>query len=574
MRSQSVSFNREQKQAVTHPGGPIRVLAVAGSGKTLVLTRRIVHLVNEHRVDPANILAITFARKAAQEIKDRLKAALDGRSKQVTAGTFHSVCFRILRRESYPSARLTVLDDDTQLELILEAGKKGNGGMDPVELGRAISLAKSELLSPAELAMRTGDDLHTQRIAKVYEFYERLKLRRHLLDFDDLIYHCYRLLATDEEVLSRYRSIYRHILVDEFQDSSRGMVEIVKLLGEPENNLWVAGDDDQCIHTYRGARAEYFISLDEHYRESLTTIEMSLNYRSTRTIIESANRLISHNRTRVAKRMKTRNPRGEEVEILSARDEEHEAKLVVERIRILGQAGFRLRDMAILGRCHHQMPPIEQALFLLDLPYSTPAGVMLYERTEIRRVLGTARVLAQGDAPKTLDDEELAVLVALHQDDGTPDPKSLPPADLIYLSRIITKKTKDLSTDAEERSLSETYLDVLESLASTFDSLDHLLKHVENARGLSVQAGRNRVTLSTIHQAKGLEFPVVFIVGVEEGILPHHNSLEKGGAAIEEERRLMYVAVTRAMKKLVVTYCERRNGKEVMPSRFIAEMRS
>jgi DNA helicase-2/ATP-dependent DNA helicase PcrA len=574
MRRQSVSFNREQKQAVTHPGGPVRVLAVAGSGKTLVLTRRIIHLVNEHRVDPANILAITFARKAAQEIKDRLKAALDGKSERVTAGTFHSVCFRILRRESYPSARLRVLDDDTQQELILEASKKTNGTMDPVELGRAISLAKSELLSPTELAMRNGEDLHTQRIAKVYESYERLKLRRHLLDFDDLICHCYRLLATDEEVLSRYRAIYRHVLVDEFQDSSRGMVEIARLLGEPENNLWVAGDDDQCIHAFRGARADYFISLEEHYRESLTTIEMSLNYRSTRTIIESANRLISHNSTRVAKRMKTKNPKGEDVEILGARDEEDEAKLVVERIRILGQAGFRLRDMAILARCHHQMPAIEQALLLADLPYTTPAGAMLYERSEIRRVLGTARVLAQGEVPKSLDDEELTLLVALHHHDGTPDLRSLPPADIIYLSRLIIKKTKELSTGAEERSLSEAYLDVLESLASTFDSLDHLLEHIERARWLSVQAGKDRVTLSTIHQAKGLEFPVVFIVGVEEGILPHHNSLEKGGAAIEEERRLMYVAVTRAMKKLVVTYCERRNGKEVMPSRFIAEMRS
>ena len=307
-----IKFNPQQAEAISHQEGPMIVLSVAGSGKTMVLTERVIHLI-EQGFDPARLLAITFAKKAVLEIQSRLKKRLNGNGDRALVCTFHSLGYRILKAENSSSIGLRLVQNGDQLKLFREAMQKVGMEDDPASVMKKISLAKNDLVSPTDL--EGSGKKEDKQLAKVYSCYELLKRRKRLFDFDDLLYLPYQLLKSHEEILGRYQNRFQQILIDEFQDSSKVMVELVKMISQPHRNVWLAGDDDQSIHGFRGARSDIFVSFGKEYGAGAKTITMSRNYRSTGNIIKAANNLISHNNIRVAKQMVTDNEAGEELEI-------------------------------------------------------------------------------------------------------------------------------------------------------------------------------------------------------------------------------------------------------------------
>jgi DNA helicase-2/ATP-dependent DNA helicase PcrA len=561
-----IKFNPQQAEAISHQEGPMILLCVAGSGKTRVLTERVIRLIEEG-FDPARLLAITFAKKAVLEIQSRLKKRLNGTGDKALVCTFHSLGYRILKAENSASVGFKLVQDLEQLSLFRQAMQKVGMEEDSAALMSKVSLAKNDLISPADLEGSSRDE--DKKIAKVYSCYELLKRRKRLLDFDDLLYLPYQLFKSNGDILGRYQSRFQQILIDEFQDSSRVMVELVKMLSQPHRNLWLAGDDDQSIHGFRGARSDIFVSFGKEYGAGAKTITMSYNYRSTGNIIKAANNLISHNNIRVAKKMVTENEDGEKVEILEGDTEIAEAEIIARKVRELAECGYRFDEIAILVRLYRLMPLIEGALIKEKIPYNS-FGEFFYDRQDMKTAVAAIQFLLKGGPGEALDLEFLKGV----REDLYPHHKEINLRAAFEIASTYTMiKGEGKFLDDEARILKRTYLDALECLVSPHLELGSFLDHVEEAMRVTKSPLRGKVNLMTIHQAKGLEFKCVIVPGLNEGILPHVNSLEQLLINLEEERRLMYVAMTRSMEPLIITYRKRQIGQPItVESRFLKEL--
>jgi len=446
-------LNPQQLEAVSHRDGPMVVLSVVGSGKTMVLTERIIHLIEEYGINPNNLLAITFAKKAVLEIQSRLEKRLNGNGDKAVVCTFHSLGYRILRAEGYPINGFKLVSDGKQMNLFRQAMDKAEVKEEPSLLLSRISLAKNDLVSPSDLEKSSKPE--DKKLSKVYHCYELLKRRKRLLDFDDLLYLPYQLFREDKGILEYYQSRFQHILVDEFQDSSKVMVELVKLLSQTHNNLWLAGDDDQSIHSFRGARSDIFVSFDKEYGSNTKTITMSHNYRSTKNILRAANTLISHNKVRVKKAMVTNNEDGEEIQILEADNEIEEARLIANRIVELFNEGYRFNEIAILARVHRLMPLIEGALIKERIPYTSHRR-FLYNCRDMKTVIIIMRYLIGGNPPDGID---IPLLGRIRSDIFDHyEEISFTESFNIAASYLMIKPNSELE-DEEERSLKGLYLD-------------------------------------------------------------------------------------------------------------------
>lgn len=561
-----IELNEKQQEAVNHLEGPMAVLSVAGSGKTMVLTERIINLIDREGVEPDSILAITFAKKAVMEILSRLYQRLNGESERVWVSTFHSLGYRILKQNGYPVAGFRIVQSTEQWDLFKETVKRAKVKGDPSDLFRKISLAKNQLLTPVDLEKSTTPA--DNAAAKVFRTYDLEKRRRRLVDFDDLLYLSHRLLSENKGLLNYYQDKFRHILVDEFQDSSNVMLELTRLLSDNHRNVWVCGDDDQSIHGFRGAHGDAFQTWEKHYNGTLKTITMSVNYRSSGNIISAANTLISRNKKRVAKQMETGNGPGDEINVLELMNEQAEAEYIAGKVQELKKEKYKQGDIAVLCRIYRLMPAIEGALIQSNIPYASREG-FLFLREDMKTAVHAMEYLLTGEDLHRLDHELLEFI----RSDFYPDRKDLTLQDAYDIAACyVMMKTHRVTEVEEEEALTRLYLDALEYLVTQHKNLDGFLKFRERAISHQKKSNNDKVHLITIHQAKGLQFKCVFIPGLNEGVLPHINSIDQL-RNIEEERRLFYVAMTRAMEKLYITHRRKQDFQDItMPSRFLSEI--
>ncbi|HML15682.1 MAG TPA: UvrD-helicase domain-containing protein [Bryobacteraceae bacterium] len=629
-------LNPRQREAVQHVEGPLLVLAGAGSGKTRVITHRIAHLMTEHRVPGWAILAVTFTNKAAGEMRDRVRSLAGGISgENPTVSTFHSFCVRLLRREGAPLAslrpgfttRFTIYDDDDQLA-ILKSVYKSAGLDDKFLQYRAalarISHAKSHQQSPDEMA-RAATDPVSERLAVVYEKYEARLRESNALDFDDLLLEAVRLLRHDAPTRERLNRRYEFVMVDEYQDTNRSQYELMRLLTEQRRNICVVGDEDQSIYGWRGANIRNILDFERDF-PGATIIRLEQNYRSTKNILEAANGVVANNTERIGKSLWTESETGEKITLYEAPDSENEALYIADTIE--NRLARNPQDrVAVLYRTNAQSRQIEEALRRYGRKYVVVGGFSFYQRAEVRDILSYLKVLvspqdsisllriinvpARGIGRTTVEqieryaiEHELSLWPALVEMLGQ---HAFPPraeSSLAAFHRMI----EELMAGVESRPVSETlqvifdrtgYRKMLEEenteeSRARLGNLDELLNAAADAseRGEGLRDfldhaalvsdadsadERAPVSLLTLHNAKGLEFPVVFVAGLEEGLFPHSRSLDSA-TAMEEERRLCYVGMTRAETKLYLSWARyrRRYGggqpEASIPSRFLKEV--
>lgn len=627
------SLNKAQLEAVTFDNGPMLILAGAGSGKTRVLTTRIAYLLKEKGIDPFNILAITFTNKAAREMRERIAAAVPDQARDLWVFTFHATCLRILRRQSgfagY-TANFVIYDTSDQKTVIKECLKKLNldeKKFPPPAISAAISQAKNVLYGPAELEKKSYDYFN-QKVCEVYRLYQEKLHQNNALDFDDLLLHTVRLFRENPAVLAYYQEKFRYILVDEYQDTNHAQYMLVKLLAGKHRNLCVVGDPDQGIYGWRGADISNIMNFEHDYPEA-AVIMLEQNYRSTRSILDSANEVINHNRERKPKILWTAGSAGDPLVIFSARDEHSEANFVVERIRRWHTVRDRsYSDFAVLYRTHAQSRVLEDKFLIAGIPYVIVGGLRFYERKEIKDLLAFLRLLVNpGDRvslrrvinePKRgigeasvdkifsrADELSITPLELLESQSSVPGlagkagkgamgfgrtlgalRKLMPQLTVTDLVDMVLQDTGYRLALENERTIEATTrlenLKEFYSVSGEYDknypdgSLDDFLAGLSLLTDMDEYSEEtDRVTLMTLHSAKGLEFPVVFLTGLEEGVFPHSRSLEDRHE-LEEERRLCYVGITRARQLLYLSHSWQRTlyGHTRMnePSRFLREL--
>lgn len=628
-------LNPEQRRAVEYGEGPLLVLAGAGSGKTRVLTARVARLIGEEGIRPQRMLAVTFTNKAAGVMRDRIAELLGEEPRGLWVGTFHSICARLLRREGDALARgsrFSIYDEDDALRAVKTAMEEV--GLDtsrwaPRALRGRISDAKNAMVGPDEYAT-TAFDLMSRAVADVYPVYERILSRSSAYDFDDLLVQSVRLLETVPDVGRRYAERFRHVLVDEYQDTNHAQYRIVKHLASAHGNICVVGDDDQSIYGWRGADLRNILDFERDF-PGAEVVRLEQNYRSTASILEVANEVIARNRARKEKRLHTRRPDGRPVMVLQLSDERAEAARVVEEI----QSRLDVRgpgDFVVLYRTNAQSRPFEEALRRAGLPYRIVGGVRFYERREIRDVLAYLQLAVnpadeaafsrsvswprRGVGSVTLERLRAAASEAgetlLATAERAREIDSLPTAGARALEDFAAGISA-LSELAREATAEEVLREAIRSfgfvaaLEQEEDGADRIANLTElmaaaaafdpsevedgapDATDLElylqstmlrtdldeVDLGEESVTLMTLHNAKGLEYPVVFVVGLEEGLFPLARSMESD-EELEEERRLFYVGVTRARDELFLTHADRRwrygNESASSPSSFLAEL--
>ncbi len=628
-------LNPEQQKAVKTTDGPLLIMAGAGSGKTRVVTHRIAYLMVEKGVNPYNILAITFTNKAAREMRERISKMMGGAAEQIWISTFHSMCVRILRRDIDRigfNRNFTILDATDQLSVIKGILKDKNidpKKFDPRALLGSISSAKNELVTTEEYA-KTAGGYFEQVVSDVYEEYQKRLRKNQALDFDDLIMTTIHLFQRVPEVLEYYQRKFQYIHVDEYQDSNRAQYLLVKLLASRFRNLCVVGDSDQSIYRWRGADIANILSFEKDYPNA-TVIFLEQNYRSTKRILLAANKVIENNLNRKAKNLWTDNPEGNRIVYYRADSEQGEAQFVAGKIKELTRDdGYKLSDIAILYRTNAQSRVMEEVLLKSNIGYSIVGGTKFYDRKEIKDMLAYLRLISNPDDDISLQRiinvpkrgigasslDKIANFAALHDLSLY---QALESVELIGLSPKITKAASEFRelignytnmqeflsvTELVEEVLDKSgYRDMLEAeksleAQSRLENLDELLtvtkSFEESGEDQSLVAfltdlalvadidsmddedgNDDSIVLMTMHSAKGLEFPVVFIIGMEEGVFPHSRSLMEE-AEMEEERRLAYVGITRAEKTLFLTNAQMRTlfGRTSMnpASRFIAEI--
>ncbi|WP_419924310.1 UvrD-helicase domain-containing protein [Candidatus Poriferisocius sp.] len=623
-------LNPVQVDAVTHPGGPILVVAGAGSGKTRVLAHRIAHLIDHQGISPFGILAITFTNKAAQEMKHRVGALVGPVADKMWVSTFHSACARILRYEheaiSFPSS-FTIYDQADSVRLtryILNDFKLDPKKMPPRSIHAAISAAKNEMIGVAQYKDRAAT-VFERRIGEVYgEYQERLR-RAGAMDFDDLLGATVGLFQRAPDVLDRYRGRFEHILVDEYQDTNRVQNELVLMLGKEHRNVFVVGDADQSVYRFRGADVRNILDFERAF-EDVTVVLLEQNYRSTQRILSAANAVIANNLGRKPKNLWSDQSDGEPIVRYCASDEYDEARWVVrEAYRLHDDEQYRWDEMAVFYRTNAQSRVVEELLVEAGIPYQLVGGTRFYDRREVKDALAYLRVAVNpGDAvslrralnsPKRgVGDGSVAKLVAWSEDHGLTlmdallnaseagvrgralagigaflkvidDARGLldgGPAPVLehmlessgYLDQLEVEAAGETDVGVQAQGRLEN-LDELISAASECDDMNDFLEQVSLVSDTDDLADDSMLTLMTLHSAKGLEYPVVFLVGMEEGVFPHFRSLTEPDE-LEEERRLAYVGITRARQRLYLTHAWHRtiHGTPMYnpPSRFLEEI--
>lgn len=623
-------LNGAQKAAVAYTDGPLLVLAGAGSGKTKTLTHRIAYLLTRERVWPNEILAVTFTNKAAREMRERLAALIDQpntRQFMPWMGTFHGICVRILRRDGpaigVPS-NFIIYDEADRQGLIKQAMKQLSIAPDklkPRSVSAAISNAKNDLLTPDDYAA-AAQYPNQQHIAKIYDMYEQLRSEAGALDFDDLLIETVRLLRDASEIRQKYRQYFKHILIDEYQDTNAAQYAIVKYLVNDARNICVVGDDWQSIYSWRGADFKNILNFERDF-PGAKVIKLEQNYRSTGAILEAAQKVIAKNVERTDKKLWTAAGNGAPVQVQAVRDESEEAYVVANRIAAQVSVGARrYGDFAVLYRTNAQSFAFERAFMQQRIPYQLVGGVRFYDRKEIKDIIANLRLLyqpndrmsfsrianvpARGIGATSLEkflrwqnDNNMDIIASLINVEQTSvltprAKKSLlrlgeilrelqalvlsntSPSDIIekLIEKIAYRDyVMDGTPQAEER---DDNLSVLIADAKSFATLPDFLEEAALMSSVDQQSDGEKVTLMTLHAAKGLEFPVVFMVGMEDGLFPSERALEEGPRNLEEERRLCYVGMTRAREELYLLYAQSRAQFGLrsynQPSRFLDDM--
>lgn len=613
-------LNDRQKEAVLYGDGPLLILAGAGSGKTSVLTARVAYLIKERGVDPRSIVAITFTNKAAKEMKDRIIKEVGSIGYSIQISTFHSFGLRIIKENhnllGY-DRNFTILDSDDSLTVIKKILKDMNidsKRCNPKFIKNRISSCKNEMITPDKYRAFVNDEV-SDIIYKVYKKYQETLLRNNSLDFDDLLVKPIELFTKHPDVLASYQEMFKYVFIDEYQDTNEVQYIFSKMLSAKYKNICVVGDDAQSIYSFRGANFKNILNFEKDYKDA-KVILLEQNYRSTKTILNAANSVIKNNVQKKDKNLWTENEDGEKIKYVRTLDEKDEASFVTKEVKKLRNEGVSLDDIAVLYRTNAQSRTIEEGFLNSNIPYRIVGAYAFYSRKEIKDLLAYLKLIynpkddvsltrvinypKRGIGPKTIDNLSMdAILNDTSMFDVIKSGK-----ELAFKNMILEMKEK-----SEELSLTETIdmvllksgiksdlesehtleadirlenLEEFKSITKTFEeesgiaSLEDFLNEVSLVSDVNDEKNDNtpKVTLMTIHSVKGLEFSYVFVIGMEENIFPHVNSVEEG--SLEEERRLCYVAITRAKKKLYLVNALRRmlfgRSSVNMPSRFINEI--
>ncbi|PKM95180.1 MAG: DNA helicase PcrA [Firmicutes bacterium HGW-Firmicutes-1] len=627
-------LNPMQKDAVLSAEGPLLILAGAGSGKTRVLTHRIAYLIEEKHVDPWNIMAITFTNKAAKEMRERVDSLIGEGGQQVWVSTFHSSCVRILRKycdKMGYDRYFTIYDTDDSKKIVRECMKQLN--IDPKQykesaLLSAINSAKNDLIPPHLYTMTTKGDFRKEIYAKVYSLYQEKLKKCNALDFGDLLVKTVELFVEHPEVLKAYQNQFKYIMVDEYQDTNGVQFELINLLAKEHHNLCVVGDDDQSIYKFRGADISNILDFEKTYPKA-KVIKLEQNYRSTGNILEAANQVIRNNVGRKSKKLWTEKEDGEKIAFKRLPSEKEEALYVAEHIMKGVEADKSYKDYALLYRTNAQSRILEESLVRFNIPYKIVGGTSFYQRKEIKDVLAYLKVIANGtdnlavkriiNVPRrgigdtTIDKlhqyamkNDMSFFKALSEVSFIPDlsraekkitdffqmmvsfRNQLETISLVELLHEVLEKTsyrKELTLeDTDEAKDRLSNINELVSKLTDYEtneeepSLNGFLEEVSLIADIDQYDENNDfVVLMTLHSAKGLEFPYVFLTGLEEGLFPSFMTISSGSDEdLEEERRLCYVGITRAEKKLWITCASSRmiNGQTMAnpASRFIREI--
>lgn len=627
-------LNDKQYEAVVNTEGPVLVIAGAGSGKTKVLTHKIAYLIQEKKALPWNILAITFTNKAANEMKERIAMLVEENAKDIWMGTFHSICVRILRKHiekiGYDSS-FVIFDTSDQKSLIKKCLKElqiDDKQISEKSVQAEISNAKNEMLEPDQYSLKAHGDFRREKIANVYELYQKRLKENNSIDFDDIINFTIKIFQENPEIQNYYSSKFKYILVDEYQDTNKSQFTLVKMLAEVHQNITVVGDNDQGIYSFRGADISNILNFEKDFKGT-KIIKLEQNYRCTGNILKAANAIIKNNETKYEKKLWTENEEGNLPTVYSADNEYDEASFIVEQIsRLKREENYKYSDFAVLYRMNTQSRAIEDILRREAIPYKMVGGLKFYERKEIKDIVSYLR-LAQNTSdnlsltriinePKRgIGKTSLDKITDLAIQNETSMYEVIKNADKYGLNRVFlnSRDFVDLIEEAkikkDEMPISEFiqymlkksgYIKALEDektieAENRIENLEEFLtvaiefekEEAENnlqnfLEGMTLSSdidnleeSEESVTLMTLHSAKGLEFPVVFLVGMEEGIFPGYRSIGEPDE-VEEERRLCYVGVTRAKENLFLTCSKMRTifGSTScnLPSRFLEEIPS
>lgn len=626
-------LNPEQQRAVKTTEGPLLILAGAGSGKTKTLTHRIAYLLSTRKAAPFNILAVTFTNKAAGEMRERVAKLLghdpSNRTFMPFLGTFHSICVRILRQDGEAVGiprNFIIWDESDRLAAVKQAAHSLNideKKYPPRLLASLINSAKNAMVTPEEFAATAGDTPSAKAAAKTYPAYERLLSESGALDFDDLIGRTVNMLKSNPSLRKKWQDQFQYVMIDEYQDTNTAQYRLVKLLTGTHNNIAVVGDDWQSIYSWRGADFRNILNFEKDYPKC-TVIKLEQNYRSTKSILEAAHKIISLNQQRSDKKLWTAGAEGAPVQIMQLSSERSEAETIIRRIKMAVDMRTRTyRDFAILYRTNAQSRAIEEVLLHYNVPYRIVGGVRFYDRKEIKDIIAYLRLIYQPDDTASFERivnvptrgigaRSLEIFDSWRRDSNYLISQALTSVgecgELTPKARAGLGEVADIiaSFRAQMADISPAVL--IDSLIRRLDYLGYLSDgtpqgeaRAENVRELLSVAGQfqdvglddfleevallsdvertdpnaDAVTLMTLHSAKGLEFPVVFITGLEETVLPHSRALYDV-SELEEERRLMYVGMTRAREELYLTYAAQRSlfgGRSANPpSRFLADI--
>ncbi len=562
-------LNQAQIDAVTYTDGPSIILAGAGSGKTRVLTHKVAYLIAQKHIAAENILAVTFTNKAAQEMQERISSilAVEGLiAGKPTVATFHSLCARILRVYAPHvglSASYTIYDSDDQEDVVREAMSFldiSPKEYKPTSILTVISQAKNELLDPSEFSQIARGDFQ-ETAALVYRTYQRLLKEHNGVDFDDLLMLCVQLLTNFPDILKRYQEQFQYILIDEYQDTNHAQYKLAKLLAGEKRNLCVVGDFSQSIYSWRGADFTNLQKFQSDFK-GCKVFELSQNYRSTQNILDIATTIIEKNTSHPILHLWTDQGKGEDVVIHECGNEQEEALYIA---RFVQKYSGEPSDIAVLYRMNAQSRVLEEAFLHLGIPYKLIGGTRFYERKEIKDIVSLLRVIANPqDAISLKRVEKLGKGRSKKFLDYVQslDKQNLPETIIILDQSIATIGYLELFDEHnEDDRIRLENIKELRSVANQFPSITEFLENVSLVEQESMPGGNHNnadaVTFMTLHAAKGLEFPIVFMIGMEEGIFPHSRSL-MDKREIEEERRLAYVGITRAQKKLFLTYARKR----------------
>lgn len=622
-------LNETQKEAVLYNSSPLLVFAGAGSGKTRIITYKIAYLIDDLKIYPSRILAVTFTNKAAKEMKERTEKLLGSDIEKLWIGTFHAICARILRRDIGVLGfrkNFTILDEDDSIRAIKDVMKSLNIDtkyLEPSIVKKYISNAKANLVD-SNLFKKEAGEYMDKVVSTIYEGYETYLKANNSLDFDDLIFLTVRLFRENESVLYYYSNKFKYVLVDEFQDVNSMQYELIKMLAGRNRRLTVVGDDDQSIYSFRGASVEFMDQIQTDFPD-IKIVKLEKNYRSPQEVLDVANRLIKYNRRRSDKHLYCDKIIENSVDFYEAIDEGDEARFVVGKIRNLVESGkYNYADFGVLYRINAQSRVLEERFMAEGIPYQVIGGIRFYSRSEIKDIIAYLAFLNNpyddislrriinvpsrkiGEATlgkiesvaldkgcslfKALDyfaseeghsNKNLLDFLALVEE-LRDDMKSMNLVELVneiifktgYYTYILEKDKVEGETRVENV---KEFLNMVSDFIKESEepTLQALLTQLALVTDIDEAKGGNRVSLMTLHSAKGLEFPVVFLVGLEEGLLPHYRSLESE-RDIEEERRLCYVGITRSKERLFFTYAMRRSYFGSMnltkPSRFLNEV--